>query len=1023
MKRIILYTTFLSSFLSIKTIQANATILRGNPSLAMSQQEIYDLAKTGNQDRLFYVSNIDVTDKNGITALCRATMENNAEAYQTLRKAGANESAACFKQIPKANQNAVLNKSDVATWSMRTSASESTFFGLTKTELVTGGLIIAAGIAIGSNSESGSNQDSSVPSGYYNENIVKINDAYSFFYGIYLDSGSPFNIGGNSYDGIGNITLTQNSSSSVFGIYSEIEYTTNNYYNGKGTIHIENNRSGDAYGLYSSHSGTSSSVHNASGGSYFSDDKEKSSQGFISIVNNGTGNAFGIYSEYASLYNAISAGSYGTALGKIYIRNVSSGNAYGMRTDNGSVYNSSGTNASGIIEIDNESEGTVYGIYALNSSVGSLSGTSDILIKNQGTGTAYGIYAKDMIYEAKDNITINNEGNGTAIGVKLNETNVSNFSGSLEMYNNSSGTVIGLIGENLFNHGRVVLDNVSGTAIGMYGKNNQNPENSTILLENLGTGTSVGMYATGNYAINSGEIIINNLSSGTAIGMYAPVGTTVFNEGTIKIIRTAVNNNGNIITPDSETGGTAYGIYAEVGATVHNTGVITLSGNENGEEIKLNGATLLNSGIFSADSINLDSYGGNVTLEQGGVFQATNNISGNLNISENFVQNGFQTSYTVQDAIDSPDVSKLKLSSKSVLFNAGLSENNKDVVLTMRPFDSLVSSRSLADFLTRNYTLQNNESFFSILKSIDSVSAFSDSLDGLTGTSVFKDFTRHDMSAMRKLNFALNQQMSAHFATKEDPVWSFSNVSEAANSKISNEKAFSLIGINVSPSINIGYGMAADNYETTNKESSKQHTSVSFMFPVSFQKNRLKTVSSIQYGYAKEYYKRQSGQFGSYYGFIERNSYSFQNEVRYSFDFKGINIEPSVQANAILYDQSGKEDEKAYSLTIPRNSFLSVESGLGLNIGYQKKTEDNDMLYLNFSSMIYREFASPYSLKVGMNGMNGTFDLYDEKQKYRSEINFSLAYKTDKTKFSIEFSHFIEQEKYSQLSADLTLSF
>ena len=147
------------------------------------------------------------------------------------------------------------------------------------------------------------------------------------------------------------------------------------------------------------------------------------------------------------------------------------------------------------------------------------------------------------------------------------------------------------------------------------------------------------------------------------------------------------------------------------------------------------------------------------------------------------------------------------------------------------------------------------------------------------------------------------------------------------------------------------------------------------------------------------------------------------NEARYPMDLGFVKFEPSIEFNMVGYNQKGNEEEQAYALTIPSNTNLSVETGIGFYLKKDIDMKSDGQLKLNGGMMLYREFADPYNLKLGMYGMDGTFDLYDETKDYRGVFSFGLDYKWKDLSFYGNFQHFMETDPYSVFKLGLGVKF
>jgi hypothetical protein len=129
-------------------------------------------------------------------------------------------------------------------------------------------------------------------------------------------------------------------------------------------------------------------------------------------------------------------------------------------------------------------------------------------------------------------------------------------------------------------------------------------------------------------------------------------------------------------------------------------------------------------------------------------------------------------------------------------------------------------------------------------------------------------------------------------------------------------------------------------------------------------------------------------------------------------------VSPAVEFNAIAYNTKGGEDEKAYALTMPSDNNLSVEAGIGLHTKYAMNN-----LNVTAGLMMYREFADPYNIKLGMQGMDGTFNLYDENRQYRGVASFGFGYDMGNLNVFGSLQHFMETNAYTKLKTGLKYKF
>ena len=143
------------------------------------------------------------------------------------------------------------------------------------------------------------------------------------------------------------------------------------------------------------------------------------------------------------------------------------------------------------------------------------------------------------------------------------------------------------------------------------------------------------------------------------------------------------------------------------------------------------------------------------------------------------------------------------------------------------------------------------------------------------------------------------------------------------------------------------------------------------------------------------------------------------NEARYPVEVgKGMTLAPTVEFNTIAYNQKGGEQNKKYALTMPSDNRVSVEAGVGL-----KAAKAFGDIRLNAGVMMYREFADPYNIKMGMRGMEGTFDLNDDPSRYRSVASFGFDYDVGNWSLIGALQHFIESDTHTNLKAGIKYRF
>ena len=1023
-------------------------------------QQIYWYAKNNNSTALYYANNIDVTDKNGNTAYCLALKDKDQQSADLLTYYGANKNSSCVSKI--SGKDTFLGMG-AAGW---------TVVGLAA---VGGGVALAAGGGGGgsSGSSSSDNKNDSTTTKLdcvHGTQSGKVCVCQTGYTGTLCDSctqyyekntagecvlKSPKIIGTENPINNSSINIDSKDAQTVYGMnilngieddgFSRKYYYGANAFENNGEIFINNTGNNDIYGITISSSEEELVIKN----SY------SNATGNITISNNGSGNVYGMY-NVSSLGNSTNSHYYST--GTISVENYGNGNIYGIYDKNKGI--NTNYNSNGIISINNHGNGNIYGIKAklginvmYNDGSDGSSYTNDlgiIKIKNDGTGNSYGIYADDLSFNVGNQVY--------EIGFKY----VSTSKSIISIINQGNGNIYGLYGKNSFNtvftddyfHSKNLIGTISlanmgdGLSIGIYGENSYNYSYDkfnqgnkivgTVKIHNLGDGVAIGMYGNGGTVENSGDIIItradftdDNLTEndtsddttysaatskgGTAIGIYGASGTTIKNNG--------------IITIDGAE--KAYGIWAEDSSVkVYNYGTITIDGTScTGDKCKnnaivLNGGKLFQDGEFISDVIDLSAISGTVLATQNSKFVAKNAISGELVMSSDIVSQGFQTSYTTSNTIDSADTKDLKLSSQSALFNASLAENGHDVNLTMKSFDEVVKNKSLANFLQNNYAAQNNENLFSSLKSLENVEQLNSGLNDFAGKDLFGRMAFEDLTMLRELNFDMKQKMSGN----DNEYFSFngSTAPFAFDGNSGSNNRWAMTGHKDGKrSYAFGFAFSDINSNDGSSHNNRNEKMFQVSLPLGYQTNGFNLTSAPQIGYSYGNYNRKGFDNSDYKGTVSKQMFGLINEARYPLQFGGWTVAPSAEFNVVNYRLKGSEtDYQPFALRLKSQNNYSVETGFGLYADKNIQLAKESSLKLNGGVAMYHEFANPYALTLGMNGMDGSFTVRDEKRTdNRAVVRTGFEFTQGKLSLLGNLMAYIDSEYRTNATLDLKYNF
>ena len=316
---------------------------------------------------------------------------------------------------------------------------------------------------------------------------------------------------------------------------------------------------------------------------------------------------------------------------------------------------------------------------------------------------------------------------------------------------------------------------------------------------------------------------------------------------------------------------------------------------------------------------------------------------------------------------------------KGMLNVGDASLNGSDVVMTMKGFNTTTQNASLAQFLTTNYALGNNEAFFNKLKSFGNMSVLTDSLNKLTGKDMLSRFNFEDMTMMRELNFDMNEKL---FHNEERTFALASSVSPMAFRGDTGSNARYSLYNKRDGNTSIGLGVAFTNVRSddTHKDNNRRETAYQLILPMGYKTHGINLMTSPRIGYARGTYDRTGFDEKTYDGTIEKRVFGLMNEARYPITVGKWKLEPSAEFNILGYQQKGSEGNKEFALNIQNQNTYSVEGGIGLYATREEELDKDSTLKLTAGVVAYHEFADPYKLRVGMNGMDGAFTLRDENR-------------------------------------------
>ena len=840
---------------------------------------------------------------------------------------------------------------------------------------------------------------------------------------------------------IGNITndinINKQGDGNIYGMYSAAAETIYNNYmiiesgivqgRSDSEINITSSGNGNVYGIYGN-----ADIYNAHflsfaevGNTYFSD---ISLTAGVNVLSSGKGDVYGIYngSDTKTIHNQNSVQTQEIETEEPYLIGY-----------NGNICEAvDGVAACTLISSEssvvasNTGSGNAYGLYSL----GSISNNT-IVNTYSNSGNAYTFYAaKDV---TNSGTTYASASSGTSYGMYA--AGDGDYKNSGIMYSNSiNGQAYGIhatAGGNVENSGRVAATTVTGNAYGIYADNAQ-IENSWGTAAGATTATTTTGDAYGIYNQGASSSVINNAAAkattanGNAYGIYNVGGSVTNNADFINQsvyasntgssgISCGIFSDGGTVTHMGRIdvygadGVTTYGIWAKNGAQVTIGGNFTIAINESsltrdnvgsfctasgcttpigGQAVYLEGlSTLTILGLMqSAAPLNVGLHG--VTLGATGHLVSPL-VEGNLSVSSSAVDQGFNQTYTLPDAIQTQDSSNLNLLSQSVMFNADL--NGSDIVLTKKDFATVLENNaSVASFLEQNYALQNNAALFNGLKQQTNLKALNNAVNKLTGQGVLSRFATEDMLMDKELSFDINDKM---FTPQTGSFALTSTVTPQIFADKSTSGKYALSATDIGK-IRVAAGLAVSEIHSYDAKRNNPRLSknVQFIAPVRVRHNGFHFLISPKLAYAYGTYTRDGFNNKTYDGKIEKRSLALQNELRYPVSIGNFEFSPSAQLNLAAYQTKLSEKQAAYSLYSPRNETYSAEAGFGAYISTQKTFSKTQKLHFSAGALFYHEFLNPDELTLRMRGMNSSFKLTDEKRRddyivLRSQFSYDFG--------------------------------
>lgn len=732
-------------------------------------------------------------------------------------------------------------------------------------------------------------------------------------------------------------------------------------------------------------------------------------------------------------------------------------NEVGTKIYNAGLENNTNT-VSGTITVKAEQTSlpkNMYGIYASSYKIGET-------IDNAQPKTVYNAYYSNSEDVSAGTVlgTINVQGN---IESSLSETGyygiyILNGKAYNAYSTNANANVTGVINVEVSGRGE------KSVAAGLYGENaelDNSGANSSINVTTNGTISAYGMKGEESYLTNNALINVTSKSSGKAYGMYVDKGSAI-NNGTINVTGNGENYGIYAISDNTESGkavvynngtinlsgsGKNTGIYATGStATVHNSGTVTINGescsgsgcNNNSAIVLENNAVFENDGtVVGTESLNLNDWGGNVVLNKSGKFIAENSISGDLQVSADIVNDTFENTSVVENALSAADINNLNVSSKSYLYKAKIAESDTgryNVLMDIKDFNE-VTDEDMAQYLSQNYANQKNQNLFNALKSASDAGEYSQVEAQLSGNTVLPNIVQENLKVQRSLDSTIMSDLFKSGGEVRRMVGADSlyigrdDAGTLSGYDLTSESMYALYDKKIDNAYRLGLGMSFTHVDTDyNNDSSRKSFMVQGYVPFTYTNGSgLTAVSMARLGFSDGDYKRHGYDNHTYEGDTTEITYGLLNELRYTMDIEGIRLTPFAGLNATgWYQDSIKEGTDDFALQLASSHIFSLEGALGVYLDKDIEFSADNKLNIALGAGYYHEFADPYrGIDARINDTIGAYRLRSSELDSRDRGVISAKINYDYRDFSLygELMQYLEKEYPVKVDVGLKYKF
>lgn len=678
---------------------------------------------------------------------------------------------------------------------------------------------------------------------------------------------------------------------------------------------------------------------------------------------------------------ALGTGSIGYNAGIINEVSTMGEDAFGMISNSGgSVINES----TGVINVVNQVGMRSVGIGSTATNQGK--------IKITGTGVGMSTYGGQALNDTTGSITGN-----TGTGIYVGETH----------------NGIQWVGGKGINKG-----NISFNGDGAWGMFSQfgditNEQGGSIFMSG---DNAVGMYVSGNgKAINNGTI---TMTGDNAIGIYAlgwDGSVSGINNGVIDLTG-ATNSTGIHISGGKYVNNGT--IRLGNGIDITNNNNLTNSTNGNRGFFLENGASLLNTGNFSATNsiFNTDSIGyGKFIMSKNGKLSAEE-IMGDIYLDGAGITDLYSKYGIEENALYAKNLD-VNLISSSAMYDSYYTENanNKfsfDLHAERRKFNEIVKNESYSTFLENNIFDSNNkfkDEVYGKILTAETQNDVNNSISLILGDNIFRsiqNITHTKLSNRNEeiRNIALSTSNGENFILDEWIIFGDYNHSYKDSSSTSTLAGYTENSDNIylgghkyiNNNLRLGGIISVDTGNAKFKGSDSEYENTNYHFsPIAlYQKANYNILLAPYLGYTKGELSRDLGLKNTEKSDIDTNYYGIYGEISKEFLFDNFYLVPRMEINGTIHTQKSVNESTNSGINIPETDYNSFVTGVGTTLGRRFILENGFVFGASVEGSYYHEFGNPNNAfeNITLDGFNGNFG-FD-----------SYGYNRDYGKFGVELS-------------------